>query len=321
MTEPRCLLCYDELEADSGDIHARCARRLYGKGPIPQLDVSLDQVQTLAEQAVRARITVPGAQAKLSLGLAGGGSTRAPRRLTLVDAPAGYILKPPSPDFPFLPELEDLSMHLTRLAGIPCVPHGLVRLASGEFAYLTRRIDRQNGTKLHMEDMGQLGGKPTEAKYRGSHEQVARLLQRFSAQPGLDLIRLYEQVHVAFLLGNSDLHLKNLSLLKDPQRSWLLSPAYDMVATRLVLETDPDELALTLNGKRSRLDHGDFLAAMATSGLEPKAAHNLQRRVAHALPGWHTMIDRSFLPAELRLRFHALITERSARLGIGGQTE
>lgn len=316
MTEPRCLLCYDEPEADSGDIHARCARRLFGQGPVPRLDVSLDQVQTLAEQAVRARITVPGAQAKLSLGLAGGGSARAPRRLTLVDAPAGYILEPPSPDFPFLPELEDLSMHLTRLAGIPCVPHGLVRLASGELAYLTRRVDRQSGTKLHMEDMCQLGGKHTEAKYRGSHEQVARLVQRFSTQPGLDLIRVYEQVLAAFLMGNSDMHLKNLSLLKDPQRGWLLSPAYDMVATRLVLENDPDELALSLNGKRSRLDHGDFLAAMATSGLETRVAHNLLRRVARALPRWHTMIDRSFLPADLRVSYHALITERATRLGL-----
>lgn len=319
MTEPRCLLCYDELGSDTEDIHPRCARLLYGRGPAPRLDVSLDQVRTLAEEAVRARITVPGAQAKLSLGLAGGGNARAPRRLTLVDAPPGYILKPPSPDFPFLPELEDLSMHLTRLAGIPCVPHGLARLASGEIAYLTRRVDRQDGTKLHMEDMCQLGGKPTEAKYRGSHEQVARRVQRYSAQPGLDLIRLYEQVLAAFLMGNSDMHLKNLSLLKDPRRGWLLSPAYDMVATRLVLETDADELALSLNGKRSRLDHGDFLAAMATSGLEPRVAHNLQRRVAHALPRWHTMIDRSFLPAELRERFHALIRDRTDRLGIRDQ--
>lgn len=316
MPERRCLLCYGSLDPAEAEIHPRCARRLFGRAHPPLVDVGLDRIQALAETAIRARITIPGVQAKLSLGLVGKGSGRVPLRLTLVDAPAGYILKPPTVDYPFLPELEDLCMHLSRLAGLDCVPHGLVRLATGELAYLTRRVDRVDEAKRPMEDMCQLGGKSPDAKYRGSHEQVARLVMQHSSQPGLDLIRLFEQVLVAFLMGNSDMHLKNLSLLKDPHRGWLLSPAYDMLATRLVLPSDTEELALALDGKRNRLQRQDFLAAMATCGLNPKVCNSLLDRVARSLPRWHALIDRSFLPAGLCERFHALITERATRLGL-----
>ncbi len=65
-------------------------------------------------------------------------------------------MKPPTEHYPQLPGVEDLTMHLARLARISVVPHSLIRLQSGGLAYITKRIDRVKTGKLHMEDMCQL---------------------------------------------------------------------------------------------------------------------------------------------------------------------
>jgi serine/threonine-protein kinase HipA len=317
MTERRCLLCYESLGDKDSEMHPACARRLFGSPEAPRVDCTRDDITRLALQVVLARITVPGVQAKLSLGLSHGTAPRTPDRLTLVDTPGGYILKPPGNAYPYLPELEDLCMHLAGDARIATVPHGLVRLASGELAYLTKRIDRDGQRMVHMEDMCQLSGKPTEAKYRGSHEQVARLILRHSAAPLLDVIAFYERVLFCFFTGNSDMHLKNFSLIKDVVRGTVLSPAYDLVATSLVLEEDPEELALTLNGKKRKLQRADFEAAMRGAGMEEKVIANLFMRIARSLPRWEQRIERSFVPRELGERLRSLVRVRLARLGMG----
>ena len=75
-----------------------------------------------------------------------------------------------------MPEVEDLTMHLGSVTGIRVVPHSLIRLQSGDLAYITRRIDRSSKGKIHMEDMCQLSERLTEAKYKGSYEQVGKEL-------------------------------------------------------------------------------------------------------------------------------------------------
>lgn len=79
-------------------------------------------------------------------------------------------------------------MRLASLAKIKTAPHSLIRLASGNLAYITRRVDRAGQSKLAMEDMCQLTERMTEDKYRGSYEQIARTIQKYSATPGLDVL-------------------------------------------------------------------------------------------------------------------------------------
>ena len=141
-----------------------------------------------------------------------------------------------------MPELEDLTIHLASLAGIATVPHTLIRLKSVELSYLTKRIDRKAKQKFHMEDMCQLTESLTEAKYRGSYEQIGKALVQYSANPVFDVINFFEQVVFCFLTGNNDMYMKNFSLLKDPKRGYNLSSAYDMVPAELVVEGDDEEL-------------------------------------------------------------------------------
>ncbi|WP_317044130.1 HipA domain-containing protein [Hymenobacter gelipurpurascens] len=283
----------------------------------PAFPYTEGEMRALAEAVVRQHITVTGVQPKLSLALAPAGPAGQPSRLTIVGALSGdYILKPPTPHYPYLPEVEDLTMHLAALARLPTVPHGLLRLQDGALAYVTRRIDRVKGRKLAMEDMCQLTERLTENKYDGSHEQVAKALLKYSANPGLDVVNYYELVLFSFLTGNADMHLKNFSLLQTPGQGYGLAPAYDLVATALVNPADTEELALTLNGKKKRLRQADFRQAAGRAGVEEKVMTGIFARFAKVRLTWHKFIDQSFLPVPLREQFHTLVEQRFAQLAL-----
>ena len=73
---------------------------------------------------------------------------------------------------------------------------------------------------FHMEDFCQILNKMTSQKYHGSMEQIGKALREYSSVPGLDVIRYFELVLFCFLTGNSDMHLKNFSLLQQKNGEW-----------------------------------------------------------------------------------------------------
>ncbi|HET9503038.1 MAG TPA: HipA domain-containing protein [Hymenobacter sp.] len=312
----RCLYCYQSLPEGGGPAyHPACSRKLFGKAVPPTFPYTEAEMLALAEAVVRQHITVTGVQPKLSLTLAPAGAAGQPSRFTIVGALDGeYILKPPTARYPHLPEVEDLTMHLAALARLPTVPHGLLYLEGSALAYVTRRIDRQKGRKLAMEDMCQLTERLTENKYHGSHEQVAKAILNYSANPGLDVVNYYELVLFCFLTGNADMHLKNFSLLHTPGLGYGLAPAYDLVATALVNPADTEELALTLNGKKKRLRQTDFRQAAQRAGVDDKVMTGILARFTKAKPAWHEFIGRSFLPKVLQEQFYTLLDSRFAQL-------
>ena len=227
-----------------------------------------------------------------------------------------YILKPSNPRYPHLPEVEDAAMHPAALARIATVPHGLLRLRDGALAYVMRRIDRRKGEKLHMEDMCQLTGRLTENKYDGLHDQVARTLRTYSANPVLDVMNFYELVLFSFLTGNADMHLKNFSLLHTPGLGYGLAPAYDLAATALVNPADTEELALTLNDKKKKLRQEDFLAATRRAGVEDKVMTGVFSRVVRVRPTWEKLLAESFLSLALKEGYLALLQRKFEQLGL-----
>jgi serine/threonine-protein kinase HipA len=125
-----------------------------------------------------------------------------------------------------------------------------------------------------MEDMCQLSERLTEDKYKGSYEQVAKLILRYSASPLLDVSNFYEQALFSFFTANADMHLKNFSLLEKQGEGMALAPAYDLVPTALVNPADTEEMALSLNGKKRKLKYDDFLSAFEWCGLSKKVLDN-----------------------------------------------
>ena len=314
MSKNRCLYCYGELAEDEFEFHSKCSRKIFGKPVPPLLDYSNDQMLELAENIINNQIAVTGVQPKLSLGLSKLSKKDKPQKLTIMGVLGNYILKPPGEIYPLLPELEDITMHLATIAGIETVPHTLIRLKSGELSYLTKRIDREGNKKLHLEDMCQLTGRLTESKYRGSYEQIGKVLVKYSTTPGLDIVNFFEQVVFSFLTGNNDMHLKNFSLFKNPKLGYRLSPAYDMVASALVLEDDDEELALTLNGKKKKIDRKDFEMAMSHFDIGRKAFDNIFTRLKKSIPDWHDFIEISFLSDKMKQAYHAMIDNKAEQI-------
>lgn len=299
------------LKKGERNIHDACKKNFW---PLEQdfvLPFTKEEVAELAKENVMARVTVPGVQPKISLAVSGAKNTE---RVTIVGALEGdYILKPPHDDFPELPEIEALSMHLALACGMETVPFSLIPFQSGELAYITKRIDRKNGAKIAMEDFCQLTARLTEHKYRGSHEQVAKAIKKYAMHNLIEVVRFYEIVLASYLMGNADMHLKNFSLIQD-SKLFRLAPAYDMVATKLLMPNDKEELALTLNGKKSKLNRSDFESAMINAGLPTKAIQNLFDRILAETEKWEQLIEQSFVTQRKREHLSQLIVNSRAEM-------
>lgn len=309
-----CLFCYAPLADNEQDFHTSCSKKIFGQPTPPVLPYSEEDLEPLAKEVIRSQTAVTGVQAKLSVHITGNAKAGTERRFTSVGLWGGYILKPPTDLYPQVPEVEDVTMHLAQLAQIRTAPHSLIRLQSGNLAYITRRMDRTKRGKLAMEDMCQLTERLTEDKYRGSYEQIGKAIQRHSVNPGLDVVNFFELVLFSFLTGNADMHLKNFALLEQPGLGMALSPAYDLVNTALVNPADDEDMALTLNGRKKKLKKQDFVAAMNALNVEGKQQENIFNKMAKAWPKWQALIDRSFLSDAFKEQYKTILTERMDRL-------
>jgi serine/threonine-protein kinase HipA len=309
----KCLYCYQELKEGQRDYHPACARRFFGSATPPVLPYSRQNISELASEVIRSRTTLTGVQPKLSMDINRGGRDE-PDRLTIVGLWGRYILKPKSDTYPWLPEDEDLTMHLATLARIQVVPHALIRFSDGELTYITRRIDRDDdGRKYLMEDACQLSERLSADKYKSSYENVGKLIRSYSSMPQLDVVNYWEVVVFSWLTGNSDMHLKNFSLFCRIPGLYTLTPAYDLLNVHLLFD-DPEELALTLDGRKRKINRQNFVNAMRTTGLDDKVIDNIFAKFQKLQSHWEAFIDQSFLPQELCERYKAEIAARLAIL-------
>ena len=311
----RCLCCGKELRTETAHgWHTACIKAFFGTTKFPDIDVSKDVLNQIAIDNTSKGFTVPGVQKKLSLHL----SREDTPRLTLVNYPTGYILKPQTDEYAALPEMEYLVMQMAEVSGIKTVPHALLRLPSQEnaFAYITKRIDRADGQMLAMEDFCQLDGRLTEDKYRGSYERCGKIIKTHSMNDGLDLAQLFFRVVFSFAVGNSDMHLKNFSLIETEEGSgvYVLSAAYDMLSTNVVIPSDKEELALTINGKKQNIRRKDFLVFADTIGIPERSAEKMIEKIVKLKDKYISMCRDSYMPEQMRANLENLIEQRIAVL-------
>jgi serine/threonine-protein kinase HipA len=264
----------------------------------------------LAKNVVDRRIAVPGVQPKLSLSLIDeivGSQTE--KRFTVVGALGGnYIFKPPSDNFPEMPQNEHLTMRIAEKFGIPTVPSSLIRMQSGELSYITKRIDRtKSNGKIHMLDMFQILG--AFDKYKGSMERVGKAIDTYSENTLLDKLYFFEIALFSFLTGNNDMHLKNFSLF-NPQNVWQLAPAYDLLNVTILNPEDQEELALTLEGKKRKLKRANFEQLGQKLGLNSKQITNSFDRFFSLKSKLLNLVSNSFLSEKIKADYSALVEKR-----------
>ncbi len=310
----RCLKCgkliQDETKSEMG-WHKSCIRSFFGCEKYPVIDLRRENLERLVSKRINKRSTVAGVQKKISLHF----SDTDVSRLTLMDYPAGYILKPQTDEYESLPEYEHLSMQMAEAAGIKTVPHALV-VIDETYNYITKRIDRDiNNDEISMyamEDFCQLSNKLTEDKYKGSYEQCGRIIKKYSYMEGMDLSELFIRIVFCFLIGNSDMHLKNFSLIESAPgaRTFRLSEAYDMLPVNLILPSDNEETALMLNGKKRNLRKKDFIAFANSIGITENASLKMIKSLCSKQEAYNELIDNSLLNEGQRQTFKELVDKR-----------
>lgn len=309
----RCLYCCDSIEGNR-DFHEKCSMVFFGTQTPPKIDYTLDQMDELAKNVIERSVSVPGVQAKLPMSLVMNIKEKSDYRLTVVGALGGnYIFKPPSDRFPEMPQNEHLTMQITASFGIPVVPSSLIRLASGELCYITKRIDRtEDGAKIHMLDMFQI----TEAfdKYRSSMERVGKALGNYSSNTLLDKTYFFDLALFSFLTGNNDMHLKNFSLMESPT-GWVLAPAYDLLNVAIINPDDLEELALTLSGNKRKLKITHFEEFGNQLGLTNKQIKASFKRMVKNKSKAIELINRSFLSLDMKTAYKDLLEQRYMQLG------
>ena len=280
------------------------------------------------------RISISGVQEKSSLIL-----EKNVLRLVQPKEHGRYILKPiPNNRFKAISEIpanEHLTMQIARqVYQIETAENTMIFFPDEQPAYLTKRFDyATNGEKLNVEDFATLSGKSSirggsslggiPLKYEGSYEDMATLIKRYVAAYQIELEKFFRLVLFNYLFSNGDAHLKNFSLIETPNGDMVLSPAYDLLCTRLhVNDTD----MATIDGLFSQdyetpsfkanafYAYDDFLDFGIKIGINEK---RVKRLIAifqkdHALT--HQLIAHSFLSEETQKTYTSLYLDKLQRL-------
>ena len=243
-----------------------------------------------AEMLIKARLSLSGASGKASLYYH---PDHGAWYLPLGGAPATHVFKQSQMRCDGIVINEQLSLMTAARCGIDIARSFSINTGGGEdkeLLFAVERYDRQfaaDGRKidglpcpqrLHREDFAQALGIPASEKYekgaRGYLRAMFELLRRFSSDPINDQLKLWDLLVFCFLIGNTDCHMKNFSLLYSPNlKTVRLAPACGIVSSS-VYGSGPQEMAVQIGGARllKELTRDSFELAAKEVGLGRKMA-------------------------------------------------
>ena len=206
-------------------------------------DLNLPEVREKTRLAA-----ISGVQDKVQL-------VRSRGKYLVVERGGDYILKPIPRNMDAelaadIPVNEYLTMRIaSKVFGIKTAEHDLVALADGEYAYLTKRFDRRNGAPIRQEDFCQLSGRSEEThgenyKYDSSYEELAALVRQYCPSFAVENPKIFFIILFNYVFANGDAHLKNFSLYESVQGDYILTPAYDLLNTRIHFPHEPTATGL-----------------------------------------------------------------------------
>lgn len=306
-----CPITYEEINDNENYSHRGLRLLSLQLKDLKPLELSAEEQRSEAIARV-GKMSIQGVQSKLSAQL-----KIKETRFEIVDRYGQYILKPQSSFYPELPENEALTMSLATKIKINVPVHGLVISKDKSWTYFIKRFDRiGHNKKLAVEDFAQLLGASRHTKYDASMERVISVIERFCTFPKIEFVNLFKLMLFNFLVGNEDMHLKNFSLITENE-TVMLSPAYDLLNSTIAQTNAIEEMALPLNGRKNNLRKKDFLSYLGIErlGLNSNTINGVLRDIQQALPIWQDLISNSFLSKPMQEKYHALLSQRSERLG------
>ena len=269
--------------------------------------------EVVAEQFMenRKRISISGVQEKLSIVL-----DKKTLRLTKPGEQGTYILKPMPRDLKKVdqaPANEHLTMQIAKqVYGIRVAENAMIFFRDGSPAYVTKRFDvKPDGMKWGKEDLATLAGKTKDNagpdfKYEYNYEELGLLFQKYVAAWKIEIEKYFLLVVFNFVFSNGDAHLKNFSLLENKSGDYLMSPAYDLINTRLhVDDTDfalskklfTDDYQSPAWKKSGHASAADFLELGKRIGMLELRCIKLLAPFLKRQSGVESLVNRSFLDA------------------------
>lgn len=302
-----CSICLENV-SDDAMYHPGCIEWLFGTRTFPELDIGLSKLYSLAATKMAGKMSISGAQEKVSLTLSSDKSS-----LEVAASGGKYILKPETSRFSSVPQNEQLTMLLAQLVSIEVPPLGLIRLKDGAIAYIVKRFDRlDDGSKLQVEDFCQLAEKRLRDKYDGSGELCVRVLRAHASEDIIELRKLYRLLLFSWWVENGDMHLKNFSLLTTPAGIRQLSPAYDLLCTKLVIPDDT--LAMPIGGRDKNFTRRKWLDFAEYCGIPERAAKRLISEQVEALEPALRLVSASFLPTDMKEQYEVFLRHNTSVL-------
>ena len=286
------------------NLNEKFLKEMFNSSKIPVIDFGLGDISRKAQE-LSGKLSISGIQPKLSVKL-----DEKQNMLILAAEGGEYILKPQNPAFPNIPENEQCCMDIAKELNIEVPLHCLIPLKDKSLAYVVKRFDREKSAKIHQEDFGQILEQTD--KYKGSVEQIGRKLKEISSAPGYDIQLLFERVVLNFILGNGDAHLKNYSIAYRDKDNIRLTPAYDIVCSKLVIPGDEDS-AITIHGKKNKLLREDFDQLGADFNIPMKIRYE---KFGNKINAMRKIIEISSVAKEKQGQFLEIIKERINRIGL-----
>lgn len=306
-------VCPGTLKSGYDTYSPACRKRLFGGKKVNHIlpyDVpSQDERIAVKFLDNRKRLSISGVQEKLGLVLDGHSL-----RLNEPEERGQYLLKPIPRDLKNVNEVpanEHLTMQIARqVYGMEVAENGLIFFKNGQPAYLTKRFDvTDKGSKWGVEDFAGLAGATSAIggsnfKYDYSYEAMGTLLRRYVPAWKIEIEKFFRLVLFNYLFSNGDAHLKNFSLIQTQRGDYRLSPAYDLINTRL--HVDDSDFALSrglfeepkrgykssFSGKPTSADFIDFGELI---GVSPKRIGKIISPYLEKQPKLELLVNNSFL--------------------------
>lgn len=286
------------------NLNEKFLREMFSSPKIPVINFGLGDISRKAQELTN-KLSISGIQPKLSVML-----NEKQNMLIPVAEGGEYILKPQTPTFPNIPENEQCCMDIAKELNIEVPLHCLIPLKDKSLAYVVKRFDREKSVKIHQEDFGQILEQTD--KYKGSVEQIGKKLKEISSAPGYDVQLLFERVVFNFILGNGDAHLKNYSIAYRDKDNIRLTPAYDIVCSKLVIPGEEDS-AITIQGKKNKLLREDFDQLGDDFNIPIKIRYE---KFGSKVGVMKRIIETSSVAKEKQGQFLEIIKERINRIGL-----
>lgn len=303
--------CPGTLAAGFTTYSRTCSKRVFNGSkvnhvlPYASLQSNYNSEDSFEENATR--MSISGVQEKFSII-----QLKNKIRLTKEAEQGTHILKPipsGSKNADQMPANEHLTMQIaTQVFGIETAENALIFFGNDDPAYITKRFDvLPGGLKLAQEDFASLAGMSpqthgTDYKYLGSYWDLFELMRENVPSYKVESLKLFKLLIFNYLFSNGDAHLKNFSIIETPQGDFKLSPAYDLLNSRIHI--DDKDFALDEGLIPARMGHGNvakqFRLLADFAGLPEKQKNAIMALMVSKTEQVTKLIDASFLKDRIK---------------------